>query len=134
MRQSASTWREGNELAYITRSRVEMKAPVGTMFSFSLNEQAHVAFIFGQEITGRRVGHKCLAKTHKNARYKVCTRMVTAGTLSFIGHSGTNRVVFQGRISRSTKLKPGRYTVAITATNAAGQTSMPQKLSFTIVK
>jgi hypothetical protein len=68
-----------------------------------------------------------------------CKRTVTAGTLSFTGHSGMNRVVFQGRISRANKLKPGRYTLVITATNtagqtSAGQTSAPQKLSFTIVK
>jgi hypothetical protein len=126
-------WREGNRLAQIS-SKGKKRAPIGTTFSLSLNEQAPVAFAFTQETTGRRIGRKCVAKTRKNATRKACKRTVTAGTLSFTGHSGTNRVVFQGRISRSNKLKPGRYTLVITATNAAGQTSAPQKLSFTIVK
>jgi hypothetical protein len=126
-------WREGNRLAQIS-SKGKKRPPIGTTFTFSLNEQAQVAFAFTQETTGRRVGRKCVAKTQENATRKACRRTVAAGTLSFRGHSGMNRVVFQGRISRSNKLKPGRYTLVITATNTAGQTSAPQKLSFTIVK
>ena len=75
-----------------------------------------------------------MAKTRKNARRKSCKFTTTAGTLSFGGHAGTNRVVFQGRVSASKKLKPGRYTLTITATNAAGQRSASQTLSFTIVR
>jgi hypothetical protein len=59
---------------------------------------------------------------------------VVKGTLSFTGHSGKNRVSFQGRISHSKKLLPGTYTLVITATNAAGQNSAPSRLSFTILK
>jgi hypothetical protein len=50
------------------------------------------------------------------------------------GHSGSNKVVFQGRISRSQRLKPGVYTLVITATNPAGQRSAPASLRFTIVR
>jgi hypothetical protein len=56
---------------------------------------------------------------------------VTAGTLSFTGHAGRNKVSFQGRISATRKLRPGRYTLVITAT-ASGKTSRPMTLSFTI--
>jgi hypothetical protein len=63
-----------------------------------------------------------------------CERTVTQGTLSFTGHTGTNGVSFQGRISASKRLRPGRYTLLITATDAAGQRSQTQSLSFTIVK
>ncbi len=110
------------------------KPPVGTTFSFSLNEQASVTFSFTQKATGRKVGGKCVAKSRKNAKRKSCKRTVTAGTLSFTGHAGTDNVVFQGRISRSKKLRPGSYTLVITATNTAGQKSGPQTLGFTIVK
>ncbi|HEV7460052.1 MAG TPA: hypothetical protein VGN78_05925 [Solirubrobacteraceae bacterium] len=41
---------------------------------------------------------------------------------------------FQGRITRRKKLKPGRYTLVITATNSAGQRSLPRSLTFTIAK
>jgi hypothetical protein len=60
-------------------------------------------------------------------------RTVAAGTLSFTGHSATNKIVFQGRISRSHELAPGHYRLLITATNAAGVPSAPTSLSFTIV-
>jgi len=128
--QSASTWREGGRLAQISRKK---KPPVGSTFSFTLNEQASVSFSFTQRVAGRKVGHTCVTKTRKNAKRKPCKRTVTVGRLSFTGHIGTNKVVFQGRVSRSKKLKPGRYTLVITATNSAAQHSSPESLSFTIV-
>ncbi len=129
-RQSTSRWREGNRLASISRA----KEPTGTTFSFSLNEQAAVTFSFTQLVGGREGTHGCLARTHANARRKGCSYAVTLGTLSFTGQDGTNSVLFMGRVSHTEKLKPGRYTLVITATNTAGQKSAPQKLSFTIVR
>jgi hypothetical protein len=111
-RQSRLKWREGGRLAGISRAR----APIGTTFSFSLNEEATVAFSFAKHI-GRKG-----------------RRTATAGTLTFPGHSGTNQVTFQGRISAAKKLEPGRYTLEITATSPAGLHSTPKSLSFTIVK
>ena len=109
-RQSTTRWRAGNRLARISRAK---KTPTGTTFSFSLNEEATVTFSF----THRVGGHTA-----------------TAGTLTFTGHSGTDKVAFQGRISPGKKLKPGRYTLMITATNSAGMRSAPRSLGFTIVK
>jgi hypothetical protein len=129
-RQSTTRWREGNRLARVSRA----KTPTGTTFSFSLGEQATVAFSFAQRVSGRKVGVECVTQTAKNRRKPACMRTTTAGTLTFTGHSGTNKVAFQGRISPVKKLKPGRYTLVITATNSAGARSAPQSLSFTIVK
>jgi hypothetical protein len=131
-RQSASRWREGGKLAHISRHKTRL--PIGSTFSFSLNEQASVSFAFTHQVSGRKVGRTCIAKTRRNARRKRCTRTVTAGTLSFTAHGGINRVVFQGRISLSKRLAPGRYTLVIAARNAAGQGSTPVRLSFTIVR
>ncbi len=131
-RQTAARWREGNRLAQISRSGKRL--PIGTTFSFRLNEQASVRFDFTRQASGRKVGHRCVAKTRKNQRNKACMRAVRAGVLRFGAHRGANRVVFQGRISRSKRLKPGRYTLVITATNTAGQQSNRQSLRFTIVK
>ncbi len=119
--QSASTWREAG------------KSPVGTEFSLWLNEQATVSFRFAHRENGRMVGHRCLAMNSKNTKGDPCSRAVLAGALSFAGHSGTNRAEFRGRVSRSSRLKPGRYTLVITATNAVGERSSPKSLSFTIV-
>jgi hypothetical protein len=129
--QSHGTWQEGNLLAHLAS---KPKPPVGTTFTFALNEQARVGFAFTQRVGGRKVNGRCLAQTRKNRHRHACKRTVIRGTLSFTGHSGTNRVSFQGRISRTKKLKPGRYTLIITATNTAGQRSSPKTLRFTIVK
>jgi hypothetical protein len=129
-RQSTTRWREGNRLARISHATT----PTGTTFSFALNEQVTVTFSFAQLLSGRKVSGKCAAQTEKNRRKPICERTVTAGTLTFTGHAGTNEVAFQGRISPVKKLGPGLYTLVITATNSAGVRSAPQSLSFTIVK
>ena len=54
--------------------------------------------------------------------------------LAFNAHAGTNKVRFQGRLSRSKKLKPGRYLLTITATDSAGNRSAPKGTRFTIVR
>jgi hypothetical protein len=99
----------GNRLATVSRA----KTPIGKTFSFSLNDQATVTFSFTRRVSGRTV---------------------TAGKLTFAGHAGTNKVAFQGRVSAKKKLKPGRYTLVITAADSAGTRSAPKSLSFTIVK
>jgi hypothetical protein len=130
VKQSNRVWRVGKRLTSVSRRR---KPPVGTIFSFSLNEQASVSFRFTRRVPGRKAGHTCVARTRRNRHGKSCKRTVTAGALSFAGHSGTNNVSFQGRISRSKRLKPGRYRLIIIATNAAGARSKPVSLSFMIV-
>jgi hypothetical protein len=46
---------------------------------------------------------------------------------------GNRRISFQGRLSRHKTLKPGRYSVTITATNASGHASA-KAMAFTIVR
>ncbi len=130
--QSNRSWREGKRLASF--SRKHKLPPLGTTFSFTLNEQARVSFTFTQQVGGRKVNGRCVAQSKKNRRKHACKRTLTRGTLSFTGHAGTNKVSFQGRISHSKKLGLGSYTLVITATNAAGQHSSTKQLSFTIVK
>jgi hypothetical protein len=128
--ESHRSWREGNKLANSSR----VAAPVGTTFSFTLNERASASFAFTQREGGRRVNGRCVSQTKSNRRMPGCTRTVTRATLSFAGHAGVNAVSFQGRTSRSRKLQLGAYTLVITASNAAHQHSSPRRLSFTIVK
>jgi hypothetical protein len=75
----------------------------GTTFSFTLNEAARVTFAFTQ-------------RNHK------------LGRLAVTGHAGRNHLAFNGRINRHIKLKPGTYTVTITA-----GASPPRRLTFPIV-
>jgi hypothetical protein len=105
--ESHSVWRLGSKLASFARKQ---RPPVGTTFAFGLSTAAKVTFAFA-----RRVGR----------------RNVLQGTLSFAGHPGTDRLFFQGRLSRTKKLSKGRYTATITAANGTGS-SRPASLSFTI--
>jgi streptogramin lyase len=128
--ESTSTWREGAKLASIARAS---GPPIGASFSFTLNELARVAFVFTQRVSGREVKGRCTAATTKNSHDPRCERTATVGVLAFSGRNGRDRLSFQGRISRSKRLPPGRYALHVTATNAAGQRSQTRTVSFTIV-
>lgn len=130
LEETAAKWKLGTKLAHLSRGSVR----VGTKFSFTLNEAATVNLAFVQPAAGRRVKGSCVAPSARNRRSRTCTRSVTQGTLVLSGHAGRDVVSFQGRISRSRTLRPGAYTLVLTATNAAGQRSVPRTLHFTILR
>lgn len=123
--QAHKKWREG-------RGKKKGAAPTGTTFKFTLNEAAQVKMSFAGKAPGRRVGKKCVAPTAGNAKRSRCSRAVAAGVQTISGKAGSNSVAFNGKVGGK-KLKLGTYTVTIVATNAAGQASAPQSLTFTIV-
>jgi hypothetical protein len=127
--QSASRWRRGKGLPHIAAAG----APVGTTFSFTLNEPASVSFAFSQRRAGRRVRGRCVAVTPANAGKARCKRTVKAGSFSLPGHQGLNKASFQGRLTSSKALKPGTYAVSIVASDAHGLRAVSPSLSFTIV-
>jgi hypothetical protein len=127
----ARRWTEGAGLPQISRRR---KLPVGTTFRFTLNEAARMRFAYTQARPGRRVGRRCVPATMRNRGRRACKRTVTPGVLTFNGHTGANRVRFKGRISRRKKLRPGKYTLVITARDSAGARSVARRLAFAIVK
>jgi hypothetical protein len=132
--ETATTWREGNALAQISSagtSARKRRPPLGTTFSFVLNEAASVVFTFTEPAAGRRVGKSCVAQTGKNKHRPRCTRTLNAGAFTFSAHAGTNKVRFEGLISKRTKLKPGSYTLLVSAT-ASGKRSTTGTLHFTI--
>jgi hypothetical protein len=120
--QSHRRWRVGSRLASTSR---KPRAPIGTTFSFTLDQDAGVTLTFSQR--------RCVAPINAKRRRPMCTRTVARGSMSFAGHAGANRISFQGRISRTRKLRPGVYALTIVATNTAGQRSRPEALWFTIV-
>jgi hypothetical protein len=91
-----------------------------------------VQFAFDQLIPGRQVNGKCIAQTARNRSHKACTRTVPRGSLSLSAGASLHTLAFQGRLTQTSKLSSGNYTVTITATNAAGQQAT-KTLSFTIV-
>jgi hypothetical protein len=134
--QAATTWRASRKLAQITSyraRRISRKGlPVGTTFLIKLNEGARVTLAFTHTATGRAVNGHCQAQTPQNRRQASCVLAISAGTLAFAAHPGTNQIRFAGRIARGKQLKPGAYALAVTA-DAAGQHSKPRMLTFTIV-
>lgn len=135
--QSHSRWREGDALAQISRrTRHSRGVPVGTQFTFALNESANVALTFDHRGRGFEIGGHCVTSGAKlrgaNTYAESCTSSMKA-VLLFKGHAGSNRVAFQGRLSKSIRLRPGRYTVAFNASEPSGAPSQAGPLSFTIV-
>jgi hypothetical protein len=135
IKQSHSTWREGSKKATLAAAKGKhqhRKPPVGTTFTFKLNTPATVKLTFTTSGAGRKVKHKCVKQTHSNRHDRACKLTTTAGTLTFsTGHSGIDRVAFDGRLSGRKKLKPGIYKLQITATNSSGKGSS-KSVKFTI--
>jgi IPT/TIG domain len=125
--QSTSRWKRGGSLARVS------SVPVGTTFTFTLNEPALASLSFTRSVAGRRVRGHCVVLTHANVGKQRCKRNVSAGSLPVSAHAGANRVRFQGRLSSAKALQPGAYGVTIVARDSHGQQSPPQALSFTIV-
>jgi hypothetical protein len=66
------------------------------------------------------------------AHAKRCNDFTSAGALTVSGRRGLNALHFAGRLSRTRRLKPGRYRMLITASNVAGR-STPVALRFEIL-
>jgi hypothetical protein len=110
LRQSTSTWRLGGEPARITRLR---RRPVGTAISFTLDQPATVTLRFSRTGPGQRG---------------------RADELRMSADAGSNRLRFQGRLSRRRVLRAGRYALLLMAVNTNGQRATAGPLHFTIVK
>jgi hypothetical protein len=105
----------------------------GMTISFRLSKPGKATLAFSRASGGRKVGRRCVAPTRPNRHNPRCTRQVSVGTFSVNAHAGLNRVPFQGRLSKHRTLRPGRYELRITATDAAGKRSTPRTASFTVL-
>jgi IPT/TIG domain len=128
--ESSSRWRRGRSLPHISSAG---GAPVGTTFSFSLNEPASVNLTFTRSVPGRRVAGRCVAPGHRNAGRPRCKRTLLVGSFAVPGHVGVDKVRFQGLLSGTKTLKPGSYLVSVTAREAHGLKVVSRSLSFTII-
>jgi hypothetical protein len=129
-KESHRRWREGHKLARISRRAAAV--PVGTTFSFRLNEAVAVTLVFAQRLAGRRVNRRCLPASRHKLHGRTCSRTLVRGALLFEGHAGLNQVAFEGRITRHRWLPAGSYIASIAARNAAGQRSAKAALGFEI--
>lgn len=96
-------------LATIARKR----APIGTTFTVTLSRAALLRLTFARREAGRRTGKRCVAPgSARNGA--LCTRWVAAGRLALAGHSGTDKIHFEGRLAHG-HLRPGTYRLTISA-------------------
>ena len=94
--QTHSRWRRGNRLAVISRPQ----PPVGTVFGFTLNEQAQVVMAFSRSVPGHVTSaHRCSPASDRNDHGKTCTAVVSSASLSFQARSGDDTVTFDGRLA-----------------------------------
>jgi 6-phosphogluconolactonase (cycloisomerase 2 family) len=129
--ETQKLWRAGKALTHgITRKKKAI--PIGTTFSFVLNEAASVTLELTTTAPGRQSGKRCVAPSRGNKGKRRCTRTIVASTLPFSGQAGANKVVFDGRLPNGKTLAPGSYTLTTVAT-AFGKQSAPAALRFTVV-
>jgi hypothetical protein len=127
--QSHRRWRAGSNAA---RFAAAAKPPIGTTFRFALSENGTVRFAFAQLVPGRKVNGSCVPRTAANRNRTACKRPAARGSLLFRASAGAHKLTFQGRLPRAGQLKPGTYTVTMTATNATRQWAT-SALTFTII-
>jgi len=128
--ESATKWRRGRSLPRVSSAS---SVPVGTTFSFSLNEPATTTFTFTQSVAGRRAHGKCAALSPGNAHRPRCKRTVAVGSFGVSGRAGLDKLRFQGRLSNAKTLRPGTYAVSVNAHDAHGLKGVSRSISFTIV-
>ena len=102
LRQSVATWVEARHAG--------TRLPVGTTFTFSLDQAARVTLRFTRDAGGRTL---------------------SAGTVTLTATAGAGTYRFSGRTSTG-RLAPGTYTLSMTATGASGRTSTIATVRFTI--
>jgi hypothetical protein len=105
------------------------RARRGSELRFSLSEPARVRIRIERLITGHRRRGRCLTRAHSGRR---CTIEQPVGTLTRTLPAGAARIPFSGRLGRK-RLRPGRYRLTATATDAAGNRSRPAAATFTIM-
>jgi hypothetical protein len=109
LRESHKVWGLGGKRARLSRAS---KIPVGTVFAFKLNTPSTLRLTF-RRVSGRHKGKVVGTLSFKNAR------------------AGQRKLSFQGRLKGHHRLKPGRYTLVLTASNATGHRS--RSINFRIV-
>jgi hypothetical protein len=113
---------------------VAAAAKRGTRVRYSLSEAATVTFAIARARPGRRSGGRCRKPSRRLRTRPRCTRYVKAGaTITRTAPAGASTLRFTGRIGRRA-LRRGRHRMAIVATDAAGNRSLPRRLRFRIVR
>jgi hypothetical protein len=121
--------RKGTALTKLTTRRR------GHSIAFSLSEDATVTLSFERALRGRRVRGRCAKPTSRNKRARTCTRYSQIRTtIKIKGRKGTNKLIFQGRLSRRQSLKLGTYRLTLVARDGEGARSARERASFRLLR
>ena len=88
----------------------------GTKLSLTSSEAGKAKLSITKSTSGRRVGGRCVKPSRSNRRRPRCTLTITVATRSATLAAGASSLALP-------KLAPGRYTVSLVATDAAGNTA-----------
>ena len=86
---------------------------LGTVIRWRQSEDARVTIRFARRVRGR---------------FRTVRRKMT-----FQSTAGNHRLRFRGRFDLKHPLKPGRYRMALTAKDAAGNVSAPDRVRFRLL-
>lgn len=112
--------------------KLAKKIQRNTTISFQLSEDARVTFSFTQRVNGRKNSKgRCVRGRKTGTRCKVT---VTRGSFALQGQPSLNKVRFSGRISSKRTLAAGKYTLNVSAKDAAGNVSKVRSITLTLVK
>lgn len=107
------------------------RAPKGTKVAVAVSEPSLVVMKLARLVRGAPRGGKCKAGAKPRKGQRRCTARVSAGELSR-AVAGSLTFAFTGRLGTKA-LKPGRYLMRATATDAAGNASAAKSAAFRIV-
>jgi hypothetical protein len=108
------------------------RAPKGSKATVAVSEPSLVVMKLARLVRGAPRGGRCKAGAKPRKGQRRCTARVAAGQLSR-AVAGSLTFAFTGRLGTKA-LKPGRYAMRATATDAAGNGSAAKSAAFRIVK
>lgn len=149
---SRKRFRVGPRATLRASAAARRPAPKGTSFSYTLSERSEVTISFERITRGLRIERRgkrtlsCVRASRANrrtlrrqlsrraARRRSCRLYRRVGALTRTGVGpGAVKTRFSGRIG-TRPLKPAPYRSEIRASDATGNESAPQRLSFTVVE
>jgi hypothetical protein len=107
------------------------RSPKGTKVTVAVSEPSLVVMHLARLVRGAPRGGKCKAGAKPSKGQRRCTARVSAGELNR-AVAGTLTFAFSGRLGTKA-LKPGRYVMRATATDAAGNSSAAKSAAFRVV-
>lgn len=112
--------------------RVAPRRPAGTRVRFRASHAGTAVLRVLRPRPGRVRARRCVVPARASRVARRCTRYVGLGALRRRVAAGSRVVRFTGRLGRRA-LRPGRYRLTVTLTDAAGSRSAPRSVAFRIL-